>query len=110
MAKTSCQIVKAPWPPPLQGAHSLASECRSAGGQHAARNPCFTPQPLACGRGELTESLRDFHVSAQEFFMRIACLHGIGPFTLVKKSIKDFIDDDLTTYSAALAYQILFSI
>jgi len=27
---------------PLQGASSLASEDRSAGGLHAARNPCFT--------------------------------------------------------------------
>jgi hypothetical protein len=27
---------------PLQGAYSLASEYRSAGTQHVARNPCYT--------------------------------------------------------------------
>ncbi|MDP1978473.1 hypothetical protein [Undibacterium sp.] len=27
---------------PLQGAQSLASDCRYAGGQHAAQNPCYT--------------------------------------------------------------------
>jgi hypothetical protein len=26
----------------LQGAQSLASDCRYAGVQHAARNPCYT--------------------------------------------------------------------
>jgi non-ribosomal peptide synthetase component F len=39
--------------PPLQGAQGLASPCRSAGGQHAARNPCSTPTPLPpAGEGE----------------------------------------------------------
>ncbi|HBO77321.1 MAG TPA: hypothetical protein DD502_04065, partial [Cupriavidus sp.] len=28
--------------PPLQGAHVLAGTCRSAGGSHRSRNPCFT--------------------------------------------------------------------
>ena len=27
---------------PLQGAHVLAGTCRSAGGSHTSRNPCFT--------------------------------------------------------------------
>jgi len=31
--------------PPLQGAHRLASLCRSAGVVHAPRNPCSTPSP-----------------------------------------------------------------
>ena len=32
--------------PPLQGANRLASLFRYAGGQHAVRNPCFSPNPL----------------------------------------------------------------
>ena len=31
--------------PPLQGAHRLASLCRSAGVVHAPRNPCYTMSP-----------------------------------------------------------------
>jgi membrane protein len=43
-------------------------------------------------------------------FMRIRGLRGLGPVELLKKSIRDFFDDDMTTYAAALAYQVLFSI
>jgi len=51
--------------PHLQCAHRLASLCRYAGVQHAARNPCFAPRPsLASGRGSRNESLCDFHVNA----------------------------------------------
>jgi membrane protein len=42
--------------------------------------------------------------------MRIWGLRGIGPFTVLRKAIKEFFDDDMTTYAAALAYQVLFSI
>jgi hypothetical protein len=31
-----------PWDSPLQGAHRLVSQCRSAGERYIARNPCFT--------------------------------------------------------------------
>jgi membrane protein len=42
--------------------------------------------------------------------MRIPGLRGLGPFALIKEAVKDFLDDDMTTYAAALAYQVLFSI
>ena len=42
--------------------------------------------------------------------MRVSGLRGVGPFTLTKKAVKDFFEDDMTTYAAALAYQVLFSI
>jgi membrane protein len=43
-------------------------------------------------------------------YMRIRGLRGLGPIDLLKKSVKDFFDDDMTTYAAALAYQVLFAI
>jgi membrane protein len=42
--------------------------------------------------------------------MRIPGLRGAGPFTVLRKAVKDFFEDDMTTYAAALAYQVLFSI
>jgi membrane protein len=42
--------------------------------------------------------------------MKILDLHGIGVMEVLKKSVKEFLDDDMTTYAAALAYQVLFSI
>jgi membrane protein len=42
--------------------------------------------------------------------MRIPGLRGLGPFTLITRAVKYFLDDDMTTYAAALAYQVLFSI
>jgi membrane protein len=42
--------------------------------------------------------------------MRIWGLRGIGPFTVLRRAIKEFFEDDMTTYAAALAYQVLFSI
>jgi membrane protein len=42
--------------------------------------------------------------------MQIPGLRGLGPVTLIKQSVKDFVDDDMTTYAAALAYQVLFSL
>jgi membrane protein len=42
--------------------------------------------------------------------MRIPGLRGLGPAALVKESVTDFLADDMTTYAAALAYQILFSL
>jgi membrane protein len=42
--------------------------------------------------------------------MQIPGLRGLGPVALLKESIKSFVDDDMTTYASALAYQVLFSI
>ncbi len=42
--------------------------------------------------------------------MQIPGLRGLGPLMLVRESIKDFLDDDMTTYASALAYQVFFSI
>ena len=42
--------------------------------------------------------------------MQIPGLRGMGVMELMKKSIKNFLGDDMTTYAAALAYQVLFSI
>ncbi|HVK94004.1 MAG TPA: YihY/virulence factor BrkB family protein [Noviherbaspirillum sp.] len=42
--------------------------------------------------------------------MHILGLHGISLFTVIKKSVADFFDDDMTTFASALAYQALFSI
>jgi membrane protein len=42
--------------------------------------------------------------------MRIPGLHGTNPFDLLKRSVKDFLKDDMPTYSAALAYSALFAL
>jgi membrane protein len=42
--------------------------------------------------------------------MQIPGLRGLGPFALIKQSVKGFIDDDMSTYAAALAYQVIFSL
>ncbi|RJG07579.1 YihY/virulence factor BrkB family protein [Noviherbaspirillum cavernae] len=42
--------------------------------------------------------------------MRIPGLRGIGPLELVTTSVKEFVDDDMVTHAAALAYEVLFSI
>lgn len=42
--------------------------------------------------------------------MQIPGLRGLGPFAVIKESIQDFLDDDMTTHASALAYQVLFSI
>jgi membrane protein len=42
--------------------------------------------------------------------MQIPGLRGASATTVIKKSIKEFFADDMTTYAAALAYQTLFSI
>jgi membrane protein len=42
--------------------------------------------------------------------MQIPGLRGIGVMELLKKSVKEFLAHDMTTYAAALAYQVLFSI
>ena len=42
--------------------------------------------------------------------MHIPGLHGLGPGTLIKRSVKDFLKDRMLTYAAALAYHVLFAI
>jgi membrane protein len=42
--------------------------------------------------------------------MQIPGLRGLSPMMIVKEAVKDFLDDDMTTYASALAYQVFFSI
>ncbi len=42
--------------------------------------------------------------------MQIPGLRGIGPGELAKRSIKEFLGDDMTTYAAALAYHALLAL
>jgi membrane protein len=42
--------------------------------------------------------------------MQIPGLHGTSPVELLKNSVKDFLKDDMPTYSAALAYGALFAL
>ena len=42
--------------------------------------------------------------------MRIPGLRGMSVMKLIKDAVKDFLDDDMSTYASALAYQVFFSI
>ncbi len=42
--------------------------------------------------------------------MQIPGLAGIGPGQLGKRSVKEFLADDMTTYAAALAYHVLLAL
>ena len=42
--------------------------------------------------------------------MPIPGLRGVGPGELAKRSIKEFLADDMATYAAALAYHVLFAL
>jgi len=42
--------------------------------------------------------------------MRIPGLRGMSPVLILKQTIKEFFADDMTTYAAALAYQVLFAL
>jgi membrane protein len=42
--------------------------------------------------------------------MRIPGLSGLKPLPLGKRSVKEFLDDDMATYAAALAYHALFAL
>ena len=42
--------------------------------------------------------------------MQIPGLRGIGLGTLAKRSVAEFLEDDMATYAAALAYQVLLSL
>lgn len=42
--------------------------------------------------------------------MQIPGLKGLKPFSVLKDSVREFLDDDMLTYASALAYQVFFSI
>ncbi|WP_120993352.1 YihY/virulence factor BrkB family protein [Stutzerimonas urumqiensis] len=42
--------------------------------------------------------------------MAILDTRGLGPFTLIKRTFKEFSNDDMSTYASALAYRALFSL
>jgi membrane protein len=42
--------------------------------------------------------------------MEIPGLGGMGPLELIKRSVKDFLADDMPTYASALAFRALFSL
>jgi membrane protein len=42
--------------------------------------------------------------------MHVPGLHSISPIRLLKGSVKDFLKDDMPTYSAALAYSAIFAL
>jgi membrane protein len=42
--------------------------------------------------------------------MRIPGLRGLGPGALARRAVKDFIDDDMATHAAALAFRILLAL
>lgn len=42
--------------------------------------------------------------------MRISAAGGAPPLALAKEAAKDFSDDDMSTYAAALSYQVFFSL
>lgn len=42
--------------------------------------------------------------------MRIPGLHGLGPGALATRAVKGFIDDDMATHAAALAFRILLAL
>ena len=42
--------------------------------------------------------------------MKALDLGGLRPLTLAKRAIKEFIDDDMATYAAALSYHALFAL
>ena len=42
--------------------------------------------------------------------MKALDLGGIRPLTLAKRAVKEFIDDDMATYAAALSYHALFAL
>ena len=42
--------------------------------------------------------------------MRIPGLRAMAPYEVAKRSGKEFLDDDMTTYAAALAHHVLFAL
>lgn len=42
--------------------------------------------------------------------MNTSSLGGTRPLELIKRSVKDYLDDDMPTYASALAFQALFSL
>src|SRR5690554_536702 len=42
--------------------------------------------------------------------MALLDLHGVGAFDLLKRTVKEFSKNDMTTYASALAYRAIFSL
>lgn len=42
--------------------------------------------------------------------MRIPGLRGLSLWKVIKDAVRDFLEDDMTTYASALSYQVLFSL
>ncbi len=42
--------------------------------------------------------------------MPIPGLRGLGRGTVLQRGVTDFVAEDMATYAAALAYQVLFSL
>jgi membrane protein len=42
--------------------------------------------------------------------MALLDTRGIGSFELLKRTFKEFSNDDMTTYASALAYRAIFSL
>ncbi|HYD82065.1 MAG TPA: YihY/virulence factor BrkB family protein [Paucimonas sp.] len=42
--------------------------------------------------------------------MNIPGLRGLSPGSILKETVREFFEDDMTTYASALAYQVLFSL
>src|SRR5512143_861137 len=42
--------------------------------------------------------------------MQIPGLAGLDPGTVLKRALKEFLDNDMLTHASALAYQVLFSL
>ena len=41
---------------------------------------------------------------------RVPGLRGLGPFEVIRLSLREFAKDDMATYASALAYQVLFAL
>lgn len=42
--------------------------------------------------------------------MQIPGLRGLGPVDLIKRTVKEYLEDDMLTHASALAFQVFFSI
>ncbi|TFW05734.1 YihY/virulence factor BrkB family protein [Oxalobacteraceae bacterium OM1] len=71
---------------------------RSASGPHSLGRPEVPPTGTGAA---VRKKLRE---------RRIPGLRGLSPWAILKASVQEFAADDMSTYAAALSYQVLFSI
>lgn len=50
------------------------------------------------------------HALNEEVIMSIPGFAGQAPLVVIKQAVKDFLDDDMMTYAAALAYRVLLAL